>query len=395
MLDPRGSDCVRRLVTPSLRSEVQPFIVMDVMAAAARLEATGRRIIHMEIGQPAVPAPTTARAAAQAALGGPIGYTESLGIAPLRSRIAAHYLDRYGIDLDPARVVVTTGSSAGFILAFLAMFEPGDRVAIASPGYPPYRNILTALGCEPVAIELSAQNRWALTADAVLAAHRERPLAGLLFASPANPTGTMMSAKALRDLIVAAEAEGIRCISDEIYHGLDYAFPAETALAFSANAMVINSFSKYFCMTGWRIGWMVAPAALVRPIERLQQSLSISVPTLSQVAALAAFDGAAEMDAVKHVYEDNRRILVEGLPRAGLDTFLPVDGAFYLYADISRFADDSVAFASRMLQEAGVAATPGTDFDPVHGNRYLRFSYAGAAAEMREAVERIAAWLAR
>jgi aspartate/methionine/tyrosine aminotransferase len=204
-----------------------------------------------------------------------------------------------------------------------------------------------------------------------------------------------MTAEALGALIAAAEAEGIRCISDEIYHRLDYAFPAQTALALSGNAMVINSFSKYFCMTGWRVGWMVAPDALVRPIERLQQNLAISVPTLSQVAALAAFDGADEMEAVKHGYEDNRRVLVDGLPRAGLDKFLPVDGAFYLYADISRFGDDSFAFAGRMLEEAGVAATPGIDFDPVHGRRYIRFSYAGSTEEMREGVERIAGWLRR
>jgi aspartate/methionine/tyrosine aminotransferase len=366
-----------------------------VVARAARLEAAGRRIIHMEVGQPAAAAPSSARAAAQAALGGPVGYTESLGIAPLRARIAAHYRERYGIDLDPGRVVVTTGSSAGFMLAFLAMFEPGDRVAIACPGYPPYRNILAALGCEPVAIEISAHDRWALTAEDVIAAHRARPLAGVLFASPANPTGTMMTAEVLGALIAAAEGEGIRCISDEIYHGLDYAFPAQTALAYSGKAMIINSFSKYFCMTGWRIGWMVAPEPLIRPIERLQQSLAISVPTLSQIAARAAFDGAAEMEAVKHGYEDNRRVLVEGLPRAGLDSFLPVDGGFYLYADVSRFCDDSFAFAGRMLEEAGVASTPGIDFDPVHGRRYIRFSYAGSTEEMREAVERIAGWLRR
>src|ERR1700722_504472 len=386
-------DLTRRLVTPSLRSDVPAFIVMDVVARAARLEAAGRRIIHMEVGQPAAAAPSSARAAAQAALGGPVGYTESLGIAPLRARIAAHYRERYGSDLDPGGVVVTTGSSACFMLAFLAMFEPGDRVAIACPGYPPYRNILAALGCEPVAIEISAQNRWALTAEDVMGAARARPLAGVLFASPANPTGTMMTAEALATLVATAEGEGIRCISDEIYHGLDYAFPAQTALAYSGNAMIINSFSKYFCMTGWRVGWMVVPEALVRPIERLQQSFAISVPTLSQIAARAAFDGAAEVEAGKHGYEDNRRVLVEGLPRAGLDNFLPVDGGFYLYADVSRFCDDSFAFAGRMLEEAGVAATPGIDFDPVHGRHYVRFSYAGATEEMREAVDRIAGWL--
>jgi aspartate/methionine/tyrosine aminotransferase len=289
---------------------------------------------------------------------------------------------------------VTTGSSGGFILAFLALFEPGDRVAIANPGYPPYRHILTALGCEPVLIETSRQMRWALTADAVLAEHRRKPLAGVLVASPANPTGTMMDAAALGALIAACEAEGIRVISDEIYHGLDYAFPAVTAAALSDRAVVINSFSKYFCMTGWRVGWMVLPEPLVRTVDRLHGNLAISVPTLAQVAAAAAFDGRDEMEAVKHGYEENRRILSEGLPKAGLDKFFPVDGAFYLYADVSRFSDDSHVFAKRMLDETHVAATPGIDFDPVNGHNFVRFCYAGSAVDMHEAVRRIGEWLA-
>jgi aspartate/methionine/tyrosine aminotransferase len=229
----------------------------------------------------------------------------------------------------------------------------------------------------------------------LLSAHRATPLNGVLVASPANPTGTMMTAAALADLLRAAEDAGIRFISDEIYHGLDYAFPAETAARLSPNATIINSFSKYFCMTGWRVGWMVAPEPLVRAIDRLQQNLAISVPTLSQIAAQAAFDGRAEMEAVKHGYEENRRILTEGLPGAGLEKFLPVDGAFYLYADVSRFTNDSFDFAKRMLEEAGVAATPGVDFDPFHGRNFLRFCYAGSAAEMQEAVERIGNWLRR
>ena len=386
----------KRLLNPSKRSDVPPFIVMDVMAAAARLEAQGKRVVHMEVGQPAAPAPATAIAAAHGALDGKrIGYTETLGIASLRARIARHYAETYNLALDPARVVVTIGSSGAFVLAFLAMFEPGERVALANPGYPPYRHILSALGCEPVLIETSPQTRWALSAKALIAAHRERPLAGVVVASPANPTGTMMEADTLARLIAVAEAEGIRVISDEIYHGLDYAFAAETAAKLSERALVINSFSKYFCMTGWRVGWMVVPESLVRAVERLQGNLAISVPLLSQVAAQAAFDGRPEMEAVKHSYEENRRILVEGLPKAGLDKFLPVDGAFYLYADISRFSGDSLEFAKRMLDEAGVAATPGIDFDPVNGHNFLRFCYAGSAAEMREAVEKIGAWLKR
>jgi aspartate/methionine/tyrosine aminotransferase len=380
---------------PSARSDVPPFMVMDVMAAAARIEAAGGHVIHLEVGQPAAPAPSSAIEAARAALDGRIGYTDALGTPSLRARIARHYAEAYGVDLDPARVVVTSGSSGGFILAFLAMFEPGARVALASPGYPPYRHILSSLGCEPVLIPVSAGTRWALTGEALLAEHRRRPLDGVLVASPANPTGTMMDAAALGGLIGAAEAGGIRVISDEIYHGLDYAFPAVTAAALSDDTVVINSFSKYFCMTGWRVGWMVLPPSLVRAAERLQQNLAISVPELSQIAAEAAFDGREEMEAVKRGYETNRRILTEGLPRAGLDRFLPADGAFYLYADVSAYSDDSVDFAARLLQEAHVAATPGIDFDPVDGRHFLRFSYAGSEADMREAVERIALWLPR
>lgn len=379
---------------PSRRSDVPPFMVMDVMAAAARIEAAGGHVIHMEVGQPAASAPRTAIAAAHAALDtGRIDYTSALGIPSLRERIARYYRDAYGCTVSPDRVVVTTGSSGGFILAFLSMFEPGDRVAVTVPGYPPYRHILTALGCEPVLIETTNETRHALTGEALLAAHRKTPLRGVLVGSPANPTGTMMSRDALSSLIAAAESAGIRFISDEIYHGLDYAFPAVTAAALSEQALVINSFSKYFCMTGWRVGWMVVPEILVRPIERLQQNLSISVPALSQIAAEAAFDGAAEMEEIKHGYQENRRILIEGLPKAGLTRFLPADGAFYLYADVSDFTSDSFAFAQEMLEKANVAATPGIDFDPLHGRSFIRFSYARSADEMREAVERIARWL--
>jgi aspartate/methionine/tyrosine aminotransferase len=383
-----------RLVVPSARSDVPPFMVMDVMAAAARIEAAGGHVIHMEVGQPAAAAPSTAIAAARAALtSGRLGYTETLGIPSLRARIARHYAEEYGVSVNPARVVVTTGSSAGFILAFLALFEPGDRVAVAVPGYPPYRHILSALGCEPVAVETMQATRWAITPEMLLAAHRRTPLKGVLIASPANPTGTMMTAEALRDLVAAAEGEGIRFISDEIYHGLDYAFAAATAARLSDNVVILNSMSKYFCMTGWRVGWMVVPEPLVRPIDRLQGNLAISVPTLSQIAAEAAFDGHAEMERVKHGYEENRRILLDGLPKTGLDKFLPVDGAFYLYADVSRFTSDSFEFAKRVLEETHVAVTPGVDFDPVNGRHFIRFSYAGSAAEMHEGVERIGRWL--
>lgn len=383
------------LLAPSSRGDVPPFMVMDVMAAAARIEARGGHVIHMEVGQPASPAPKAALAAARGALDlGRIDYTSALGIPSLRQRIARHYQSTYGCTIDPERIVVTTGSSGGFILAFLSMFEPGDRVAVTVPGYPPYRHILNALGCEPVLIETTSETRHALTADMLLAAHRKTPLKGVLVASPANPTGTMMTREALSELIAAADSADIRFISDEIYHGLDYAFPAVTAAELSPNALIINSFSKYFCMTGWRVGWMVVPDALVRPIERLQQNLAISVPTLSQIAAEAAFDGAAEMDVIKHGYQDNRRILIEGLPKAGLDTFLPADGAFYLYADVSKFTDNSLDFAREMLERAHVAATPGIDFDPMHGRSFIRFSYASSTSDTVEAVARITRWLA-
>ena len=384
----------KQLLQPSARSAVPPFMVMDVMAAAARLEAQGRRIIHMEVGQPAAGAPPTAIAAARTALSsGRLGYTEALGIASLRRRIARAYAEWHALDVDPARIVVTTGSSGGFILAFLAAFEAGDRVAMALPGYPPYRHILTALGCEPVGIETDASTRWSMTGEALIARHHLSPLRGVVVGSPANPSGTMMTASALAELIRCAEDAGIIVISDEIYHGLDYAFAAECAARISPDVIIVNSFSKYFCMTGWRVGWMVVPPSLVRAVERLQQNLAISVPTLSQIAAEAAFDGRAELEAVRQGYEENRRILLEGLPRVGLDSFLPADGAFYLYADVSRYSNDSFEFATRMLEEAGVATTPGIDFDPLRGRNFLRLCYAGAREEMREAVERIGVWL--
>jgi aspartate/methionine/tyrosine aminotransferase len=367
---------------------------MDVMEAAARIEAAGGHVVHMEVGQPVASAPASALAAAQAALAaGRIGYTSALGLPTLRKRIAQHYADHFDIGVDPERIVISTGSSGAFVLAFIAMFEPGARVAIASPGYPPYRHILTALGCEPVLIETGENTRWSITAESLLAAHRDKPLQGVIVASPANPTGTMMQREDLHALIRTAADAGIRVISDEIYHGLDYAFRAETALRFSDDAFIINSFSKYFCMTGWRVGWLVAPTPMVRAIERLQQNLSISVPTLSQIAAQAAFDGAEEMEAVKHGYEENRQILLRGLPSAGITKMLPVDGAFYLYADVSHLTADSLGFARQMLEQARVAATPGIDFDPARGHHFIRFCYAGSAQEMHEAVRRIGDWL--
>jgi aspartate/methionine/tyrosine aminotransferase len=368
---------------------------MDVMSSAFDLEAQGRSIVHMEVGEPGAMAPRAVLDAARAALdGGRIGYTEALGSRTLRQRIARYYAETHGIDVSPGRIAITTGSSAGFNLTFLGAFDPGDRVAIAAPGYPAYRNILAALGLEVIEIESTAQTRHAITPEMLEAVHRETPLAGILIASPANPTGTMMTPEALKALVRAADDLGIRFISDEIYHGLVYDGVAETALSVSQTAIVINSFSKYYCMTGWRIGWMVLPESLVRPIERLAQSLYISAPDLSQRAAIAAFDATADLEIIKAGYAANRTLLLNALPAIGFDDIFPVDGAFYIYASVRRFSNDSADFASRMLREAGVAATPGADFDRLQGQGYMRFSFAGSESEMAEAAARLKRWLA-
>jgi aspartate/methionine/tyrosine aminotransferase len=379
---------------PSKRSAIEPFIVMDVMRAAADREAAGARIIHMEVGQPGAPAPKAVLEAARTALEhGRIGYTEALGHRWLRDRIARYYADMHGIDVPADRIVVTTGSSAGFNLAFLAAFDPGDRIALVTPGYPAYRNLLGALGLEVVEIEATSDTRYALTPEMLEEAHAAAPLKGVLIASPANPSGTVMSPDALRALIEAAEALGILFISDEIYHRLVYAGAAATAAQFSDDAIVVNSFSKYYCMTGWRIGWMVMPPSLMRAVERIAQNLYISAPDISQRAALAAFDATDELEAVKAGYAANRALLLERLPAIGFDEHLPVDGAFYIYASVRRFSNDSVDFARRMLDEAGVAATPGPDFDRLRGHGFVRFSFAGTQADMAEAANRLAAWL--
>ncbi|HEU6443093.1 MAG TPA: aminotransferase class I/II-fold pyridoxal phosphate-dependent enzyme, partial [Microvirga sp.] len=357
---------------------VSSFLAMDVLSAAAAKERRGDSVIHMEVGQPSAPAPARVREAAKAALDlGRIGYTEALGIAALRERIARHYRDAYGVSLAPERVVVTTGSSAGFVLAFLSLFDVGQRVAITAPGYPAYRNILEALGIEPVVIPLARADGWIMTAEAVERAHAEKPLQGILAMSPANPSGTMIGRKALGDLGETCRRLGLWFVSDEIYHGLTYGEDASTALASDDDAVVINSFSKYYCMTGWRIGWIVVPERLVRPVERLAQNLYISPPYLSQVAALAAFDATEELEAVKAGYARNRAYLLEELPRIGIADMHPVDGAFYIYADVAQFTNDSIGYCRRMLDEAGVAATPGVDFDPFKGAHYVRFSFAG------------------
>jgi aspartate/methionine/tyrosine aminotransferase len=378
----------------SRRSNIEPFHAMDVLAEANRLRGDGHDVISMAVGQPSGPAPTAVREAAAAALNrGQIGYTDALGIPALREAIARHYTDLYGVEVPVSRIVVTTGSSAAFNLAFLAMFDVGDRVAITSPGYPAYRNILAALGLEVVEIELDDSGY--LTAELLAAAHAERPLRGVLFASPANPTGAVIPGNELARLIEKARELGISTISDEIYHRLSYAAPDITALSMGDDVVVINSFSKYYCMTGWRIGWMVLPESLIRPVERIQQSLYISAPELSQIAAVRAFEATRELEVVKDTYRASREMLLRRLPGLGFRIAAPMDGAFYAYCDVSGLTNDSMEFARRMIREAHVAATPGHDFDVANGDRFMRFSYAGSVPEMETAMDRLQQWLKR
>jgi aspartate/methionine/tyrosine aminotransferase len=374
----------------SRRSDVAPFIVMDVMEAARAAEEAGRHIIHMEVGQPGTPAPEGARAALQQAMGqDALGYTVSLGLPALRSRIARHYGDRHGIDLDPGRVIVTAGSSGAFLLAFTALFDAGERVALGDPGYPSYRQILRALSLEPVSIPTRPEARFQPTPDQL-----PDDISGLIVASPANPSGTMLDRPALSALIDAASGQGAAVVSDEIYHGIEYDRPAVSALEITGEVVVINSFSKYYSMTGWRVGWMVVPDALVRPIERLAQNMFICAPHAGQVAALAAMDCRDELDANLAVYAENRRLMLDGLPKAGFDRIAPPDGAFYIYADVAHLTDDSRAFAAEILDRAGVAVTPGLDFDPDRGWGTLRFSYARATADIVEGLDRLRRFMA-
>jgi aspartate/methionine/tyrosine aminotransferase len=372
------------------RGQIAPFIVMDVMRAANERAASGADILHLEVGQPSTPAPTGVREAARRALEGDVlGYTDTMGLPALRQAIAGHYAARYGVAVDAARAVVTTGSSAGFILAFLAAFDPGDRVALAAPAYPAYRNILTALGLEPIELPVGAAERFQPTLDLI---RRCGDLAGLIIASPANPTGTMMAASELAAIARHCHEAGIRLVSDEIYHGIEYGMAASTALAVSASAIVVNSFSKFYSMTGWRIGWMIVPADMVRAIDCLAQNLFIAPPSLSQHAALAAFACGDELAVNVQRYAANRALLLEELPKAGFERFAPSDGAFYLYADAAPLTNDSPEFCRRMLRETGVAATPGVDFDPVRGHGTVRFCFAGAEATIAEAARRLKAW---
>ena len=375
------------------RANIPPFIVMDVLRAANERAATGADVLHLEVGQPSTGAPGRVIEAAKAALGRDVlGYTDALGIPPLRTAIARHYRDRYGVAVDPSRIVVTTGSSGAFILSFLAAFDAGARVAVTAPGYPAYRNILTALGIEVVEIEVGPATRFQPTPALLDKAGR---LDGLVVASPANPTGTMLSAEDLRHLADHCAARNIRLVSDEIYHGITYGPPATTALAVTDRAVVINSFSKYFSMTGWRLGWMVLPDEMIRPVECLAQNLFISPPAISQVAGVEVFACTDELEANVRRYAANRAVLLEALPKLGLDRFAPPDGAFYLYVDVGHVTNDSTDFCKRLLADTGIAITPGVDFDPARGQRTLRISFAGATDTMAEAARRLGTWLRR
>lgn len=379
----------------SARSAIASFVVMDMMRAAAALEQQGRSIVHMEVGQPGTPAPGTARDRVRQALDREaLGYTLALGTDELRARIAQSYKDHYGLEIAPGRVIVTTGSSAAFVLAFLALFDTGHCVALPSPGYPCYRHILSALGIAHTTIETGPQTRWMPTCEMILAAARDKPLHGLLLASPANPTGTMLSPERLSEITSLCDRMGLWFISDEIYHGLVYGAEQATALAYSDQAIVINSFSKYYSMTGWRVGWMVVPEHLVRPVERLAQNLYIAPPAVSQLAALGSFDARGELEGNRLTYTKNRELLLGSLPGLGFSRLAPADGAFYLYADISDLAADSRQLSLRLLEEAGVATTPGVDFDERRGGQFLRFSYAGSTADIEEGVRRLRAWRA-
>ena len=376
----------------SARSSVPPFHAMEMAGLATAREATGASVIHLEVGQPWSPAPAAVLAAAARALERDrIGYTNASGLLSLRKRIAGHYQDWYGVEVDPAALVITAGASAGFTLAFLACFDPGDRVGVVEPGYPCYRNTLLALGVEPVAIAVGPESRWAPTPELL---DRAGPLDGLVVASPSNPTGTVLARERLAEVVDWCRAHDAQLISDEIYHGITYGQRAESALALSSDAVVVSSFSKYFSMTGWRLGWITAPPAVMEAVERFQQNLYICAPALSQHAAVAAFDCAEELDGHVARYADNRQVLLEGLASAGLTDRAAADGAFYVYADVSHLTDDSRLLCRRWLEEIGVTTGPGIDFDLARGHQFVRFSYSGHADDIAEGCRRLAAWQA-
>lgn len=380
----------------ALRAGIPPFHVMDVWLAAAERQRSHGDLVNLSAGQPSVGAPEPVRAAAAAALqANQLGYTVALGIPELRAAIAANYRRLHDIEVESDAVVVTTGSSGGFLLAFLACFDVGDRVALASPGYPCYRNILSALGCEVVELPCGPQTRFQPTAQ--MLAELDPPVRGVIVASPANPTGTVIPAGELTAIASWCDETGVRLISDEVYHGLVYDGAPQTSCAWqtSRNAVVVNSFSKYYAMTGWRLGWLLVPAELRRAVDRLTGNFTICPPVLSQIAAVSAFapESTAEADANLHHYTANRSLLLDGLRRIGLDRLAPTDGAFYVYADVSDYTDDSMAFCSKLLADTGVAIAPGVDFDTVQGNKFVRMSFAGPTGDIEEALRRIGPWL--
>ncbi len=375
---------------PSRRSQIEPFHVMDVWAAAALRQRTHGDVVNLAAGQPSTPAPAPVLRAARQALDSQLlGYTVTLGIDELREAIARYHGERYGIDVSAADVVVTTGSSGGFPLLFLAAFDPGDTVAMSRPGYPAYRNTLTALGCEVLELDCGPDTRFQPTVAMLEAL--DQPPAGLIVASPANPTGTILAAEELAGLARWCEEHGTLLISDEIYHGISYGPTTASAWETSREAVVMGSASKYFCMTGWRLGWMLLPERLQRPVFRLSGNLTICPPAISQYAGVAAFtpESTAELDSHVHRYRTNRDLLLEGLPGLGLGDLAPADGAFYAYANIAHLTDDSTAWCARLLAETGVALAPGVDFDTVHGGSTVRLSFAGATADITEALERM------
>ncbi len=376
----------------SARGQVQPFIVMDMMREANQLEANGRDILHLEVGQPSTGAPAGVIAAAQRAMAtDKLGYTDALGINSLRRRIAKYYHDTHQINIAEERVVVTTGSSGGFLLTFLSAFDVGDRVVLADPSYPAYRNILSALGIEAVGVLATAENRYQPTP--ALLDRVDGTIDGLIVASPANPTGTMINADEMASLTSYCSDRGIRLISDEIYHGITYKTPGVTALSHTNDAFVINSFSKYYSMTGWRVGWMIIPERFNRSIECLAQNLFISVPALSQHAATAAFDSTRELDENVARYAANRELLLRELPKAGITKISSADGAFYIYADVSHLTNDSEEFCRQLLTEIGVGIAPGTDFDEMRGNSTIRISFSGDTSTISEALLRLTTWI--
>jgi aspartate/methionine/tyrosine aminotransferase len=388
----RDNIVVRNAVLPSIRSAVAPFVVMDVMEAAARAEANGIHVLHLEVGQPSTPAPASALAAASDALHTErLGYTVAVGIPQLRSAISRHYADVYGLEIPSDRIICTPGASGGFVLAYLAAFEAGARVAVAAPGYPCYRNILKALGVEPVLVPCGPQTRYQITPE--LLGKLDGPIHGVTVASPSNPTGTAVVRREMSELVAYCCERGMTLISDEIYHGLEFGERAATAAAFGENAIVVNSFSKYFSMTGWRIGWMVVPEDLVRPIEKLAQNLFIAASSLSQIAAVAAFDGKQELEEHVLRYAKNRNVILEALPRMGITRVAPPDGAFYVYAEVGHITNDSKRFCTDLLNATGVAITPGVDFDPARGHQSIRFSYAGSTQDVVEAMRRMDSYL--